>query len=494
MGNAGRGALSYQRRLWLGARAQRCCRRHCHSRHCRYRHTDQGIPVAPAHELSYQAPMTAIRLAAAAALVSLFGCAGDPAPAATPPSTVVPDDRFVVGGRTWYLQGNALTSGHDQLDLTVWVPQGTRFVDAWLDENPGVRLVFSEGTFVLRQSIADLTANFEIGAHRLRLAANGSATAFADIEIYRSHPLYAVLATDWDFSDPGDGPLTAQDALHADFPSLKITHFVGPYTFTDPALTQDRVGELVTWLKAQAAQGDEIGLHIHPYCNFVTHAGVACITDQSVVYAAGDASGYTINLSAYSRADMSELLASADALFAAAGLGKPTSFRAGGWTANADTLAALADGGYVVDSSANNWARMEEWEGVQNGVLYQWNQDHWNPIGDASQPYYPNASDAASAEVPTLDLLEVPDNAIMVDYVTVDEMTAILATNWPSATALTTPATFVFGFHPAPSAGPGSADITRLRGIVTELGQHLAATGNGPIVYETMSNLAALAW
>ena len=54
----------------------------------------------------------------------------------------------------------------------------------------------------------------------------------------------------------------------------------------------------------------------------------------------------------------------------------------------------------------------------------------WAPIGDTSQPYYPNMNDALSPTAPTLSLLEVPDNGIMVDYVSVEEMQDIFAANW----------------------------------------------------------------
>ena len=85
-------------------------------------------------------------------------------------------------------------------------------------------------------------------------------------------------------------------------------------------------------------------------------------------------------------------------------------------------LSALAANGYVADTSANNWARMEEWDGQQNGVLYEWNSAHWSSINETSQPYYPNVDDILSDAPPTLPILEVPDNGILVDYVTGEEM------------------------------------------------------------------------
>ena len=52
-----------------------------------------------------------------------------------------------------------------------------------------------------------------------------------------------------------------EDAYHANTPSLKITHFVGPYTFTDPNLSASRRQYLVNRLNnLKTTYGDEIGL------------------------------------------------------------------------------------------------------------------------------------------------------------------------------------------------------------------------------------------
>ena len=147
-----------------------------------------------------------------------------------------------------------------------------------------------------------------------------------------------MVSTDWDFSDPGQASQNYTDRMHTGHPGMTITQFVGPYTFTDPAVTATRATALATWVIANRDDyGDEIGLHIHPYCNFVTHAGLTCITDQSTVYAT-DTTGYTIKVGAYGRADFGTLLTHAKDLFVAHGLGTPTLFRAGGWTATMDLM------------------------------------------------------------------------------------------------------------------------------------------------------------
>ena len=83
-------------------------------------------------------------------------------------------------------------------------------------------------------------------------------------------------------------------------------------------------------------------------------------------------------------------------LFEQHGLNRPKTFRAGGWTASIDTLNALADQGFTADTSALNWARIEEWQGQLSGELYRWNQAQWSTIDDTSQPYRPNVVDVLS--------------------------------------------------------------------------------------------------
>lgn len=421
------------------------------------------------------------------ALLALAACGPPPPRVQEPAAPAQNDPAFTVTGlRSWYLVGNAATPGDDQLTVEVAAPPAVEFIDLWVAGKPGTRLSRQGHAFTATVSLADVPA----GTWGVLLAADGATTAFASATLRRSHPYYLLMSTDWDFSEPSQQVLDRQDQLHSRHPRLKLTHFVGPYTFTDPAVSDARRGELSAWLTRQRDTfGDELGLHIHPYCNFVRAAGLACITNQSVVYPNGDASGYTIKVSAYGEADFATLLDHAATLFAAHGLGRPTTFRAGAWTASIETLRALASRGYVADTSALNWARMEEWKGIGNGEIYNWNSTHWAPINDTSQPWWPNHDDVLASAEPTLTLLEVPDNGIMVDYVTVDEMKAIFAENWDGASPLAKPTTLMVGFHPSPSFG--DAEQARVDGILDHADQFLAADDRGPVVYVTLAQVPA---
>ncbi len=412
-----------------------------------------------------------------------------PAPSETPPEgdEAKADGTHQVSGlRKWYLVGNAITAGHEALTVTVQAPSTTTYVDLWIDSRAGLRLRKRGSTHSLTTSIATLPA----GAHTLKLAANGSRTAFATMKFQRSHPLYVFVSNDWDDADNPDATLRRQETLRQRHPELKLTHFVGPYTFTEPGITASRRRTLIDWVKAQRDRsGDEIGLHIHPYCSFVTASGVTCRTAPSFAEAS-DPSGYTVILASYTKAETTKLLKKADALFTANGLGKPTSFRAGGWTAAAHTLEALADDGFVADASAANWRRLEEWRGQPGASIYEWNQQHWLGIGDTSQPYFPSRADPATSTAPTIRILELPDNGALVDYVTAAEMISIFKANFDGR-ALIRPKMVSIGYHP-----PNFSDafLQRMDGALAHVDTLLASADKGPVVYARAGELARISW
>lgn len=420
------------------------------------------------------------------ATVALVACDdGIGPPRVTPPNPPAggnDPDFALTGVDGWNLIGNALTPGQDSLTLAVTGPGDTTAIDVWVDDGAGQRLTAGgDGRFDGVVAIGDLGP----GEHQLLFAADGATTAFARATFFRTHPMYFVVSTDWDFAEPGQAALDAHDRLRAAHPDIRFTQFVGPYTYTDPAVTDARKAEITTWLTSRRDQhDDEIALHIHPWCHFVAAAGIPCITDQSTVYQT-DTSGYTIKVSAYGQAGMEALLDAADRIFVERGLGKPVTFRAGGWTASVETLKALAAKGYVADTSALNWARLEEWNRPPT-ELYNWNMATWSTINDTSQPYHPNVDDKQSPAAPHVPILEVPDNAIMVDYVTTQEMIGIFAANWPGP-ALTEPRVYMMGFHP--SASFSNDEYNRVHGILEHADLYRASAHAGPVVYAVLRDL-----
>jgi hypothetical protein len=387
----------------------------------------------------------------------------------------------VDGVGAFYVVPDPAATIDQTMTIFVTVPGGTDEVAGFIGD---VGQRFSKqpnGQYAAQFDVTELA----IGEHEVVLSANNSSTGFAAIPFKRSAPYYVLVTTDWDFADPGQQALVYHDHLHTNHPGMRITHFPGPYTFTDPSVTPARAAELAAWLNKQKTDyNDEIGLHIHPYCNFVESAGLTCITDQSTVYAT-DATGYTIKLAAYGRENMRLLLEHAKTLFQQNGLPVPRTFRAGGWTASLETVAALDDAGFIADTSALNWKYIEGAWGDKE--LYRWNMENWAPINDTSQPYYPSESDVLTSVDPTLDILEVPDNGAMIDYTTVAQLNAIFDANWSGEQILEKPTTLMMGFHPAP--GFSEAEFVRVNDFLKHADMFLASKHTGPVVYVTLEDV-----
>ncbi len=417
------------------------------------------------------------------AAAACTGVDGEPGDVPSPPGKADDSDYTVSGARAWYLVGDALTQGHDTLSLAVSGPAGASKVHLWLDRTFVTSATRASSGWSISVDIADLAP----GKHEVLLAADNDRYAFSQVFFQRSHPLYVAVSNDWDTGDHPDDKLERQERLHARHPKMMMTHFVGPYTFTDPTVTPARAQQLVAWLKRyEQSKGDEIGLHVHPWCHFVTKAGVACRTAPSFAYAAGDTTGRTVILGSYTRAELEKLFTKATELFMTNGLGKPTSFRAGGWTATLDVLKALTTAGHVADASACNWSKLEEWEGVSGADLYPWNRQNWAPIDEETQPYYPNTDDILADAPPHLSILEVPDNGALVDYVSTDEMVTMFEKNYKPGEALAESRQYSIGYHPVSFS---EAFFTRIDGALTEIDRHLAADDAGPVIYARMSDL-----
>lgn len=420
------------------------------------------------------------------ALLLAAGCADTviPIPDRAPGAPSKADEvGFTIEGlRAWYLVGNTLTPGDDLLEVSIESEEPVEVIDLWIDRQFAARGHASGGRVELAVDIEPLTP----GEHEILLAADGAEFAFAQRFFRRSHPLYVVVSNDWDDADNADATLERQERLHDRHPALLLTHFVGPYTFTDPTVSAARRAFLVDWVTdLRDREGDEIGLHIHPYCNFVESAGLGCRTASSFARSTGDTTGYTVFLGSYSESEFTLLLEHAIDLFQEGGLGRPTSFRAGGWTLEPHTMRALAATGFKADTSAANWARMEEWADNPGATLFQWNRDHWFPIEETSQPYYPSQTDLLSTSSPRVSVLEVPDNGLLVDYVTGGEMIEMFQANLGGG-ILAAPRVYSIGYHP-----PNFSEIffSRMDQALGEIDRHLHGSDLGPVVYARLSDL-----
>jgi hypothetical protein len=426
------------------------------------------------------------------ALGLLVGCSGggtSPPPAALPDAGSLPpigappgvdDPAWQVSlSRTWALKADGLTVGDREVTVRIAAPADAADVRASVDDGPArAALRAPDGSWSATLPVADLAP----GAHAVRVAA-GASPAVATRPLQVSFAVYVVVSTDWDDTRFTDSYLRRIEQLREHHPGLVYSHFFAPYHYTDPEVSDAREAQIEAWVKAQRDQhGDELGVHIHGWCHFVTAAGVPCRVQPA--YAPNDTSGYVTVLAAYTVDEMAAQLRYAVQLFAQHGLGRPTSFRAGGWTADLGTLRALDATGFTVDSSAMRPDRIASWRGY---LLYDWNEANWTGITDTSQPYHPSDTDITQgAPARPMRVLEVPDNGILVDYITGPAMVAVYEANAPEGRPVTQPTLFQVGFHP-----PNFSATYQLRmeTALSHVDAHLASADRGPAVYARISDL-----
>ena len=180
------------------------------------------------------------------------------------------------------------------------------------------------------------------------------------------------------------------DALHRDHPGHGDHALLGAVHVTDPAVTPERRDELARGSRSSATRT-------------TTRSGCTSIRGATSSRPPASPASPTSRRStrpttrratrsssrAYERAADGHAAQSArDDCSTQRGLGTPKTFRAGGWTATPNTLLALADNGYIADTSALNWDVHRGMAAAES--CYAWNMTHWSPISDTSQPYHPS--------------------------------------------------------------------------------------------------------
>jgi hypothetical protein len=385
--------------------------------------------------------------------------------------------------RQWLLVGDGLTEGASRVDATVALPESFGSATVGIDEGPTTAFEREpDGTTSVSAPLGDLAP----GEHQLVVRSANGDRVLGRASFQLSAALYVVVSADWDDSRFADANLARIEGLRAAHPGMRISQFFAPYHYTDPELTDARKAEIDAWIKEQRdLHGDEIGLHIHGWCHFINTTSVPCRTAET--FYQDDGSGYTTIVAAYTEDEMATILEASIAMFESHGLGRPTSFRAGGWTTGEGTMRALVRTGFTLESSAVPPHRLADWQGYE---LYDWNMEHWAGITETSQPYYPLATHVAEADpAHGLPILEVPDNGVLVDYVTGADMRAIYEQNHPGGGPLAVPTLYQIGHHP-PNFSSDYFD--RLDEALDLVDEHSFARDAGPAVYVTLSELAAV--
>lgn len=317
------------------------------------------------------------------------------------------------------------------------------------------------------------SASLDPGEHKIRTIIQ---TPRQDINthattIFITEPLYITWTMDWEGYDVSDSYLDALISMSEKY-SIPMTHLFNPRIYTAPDIPESRAEYLTQWvINRRDIYGEEIGLHLHMFFDFVEAAG---LEPKSKPFW-GDADGYDILTTAYSTDEMVQLLNYAKNIFLEKNLGIPKSYRAGGWFANIDTLTALEKTSFLLDSSA----RTKYIFGKRNTSGF------WD-ISPTTQPYFPSIFDQNSPEPkPQLSLLEIPNNGADTYAFSAQEIIKRFQDNFPD-NILTEKRQVTFLTHPQWFNPLRQAKTTQ---VFDEVNKYRYDNDTGPVIPTNLSGI-----
>jgi len=315
------------------------------------------------------------------------------------------------------------------------------------------------------------------GKYRLRaeLTSGNKVYPSSISTFFVSYPLYVVWSLDWEGYDVTSAALTAIENIAYEH-SLPITHMFNPRIYTGESISPARQEFLTRWIKGRKDNnGDEIGMHLHMFYDFVEEAGVEIRESPKW----GDwTDGYDIPLSAYSYDETIKLLTKGLNLFDEHGLGKPISFRSGGWFADSDTLRAIEQSGFQIDSSGR-----EKYNWGKNEITGLWD------LAPDALPYQPSYTNQNASGSDSLNIWEIPNNGGSSYNLTSDEMFKNLSKNFPNFEALDNPRVVVYLSHPQWFS---LAEQSRVNELFSRIDNHHYSRDKGPIKYVTLEQIYRL--
>jgi hypothetical protein len=286
-----------------------------------------------------------------------------------------------------------------------------------------------------------------------------------------SQPLYVAWTIDWEGYDINDLYLNALANIAEQY-GLKMTHFFNPRIYTNNSISPDRQDFLTNWVKLRKTnQGEEIGLHLHMFYDFILNAGLEPKKSPNW----GDqGDGYGALTTNYNQEEMVKILDRAIGWFDEKGLGKPLSYRAGGWFANLDTLKALEEVGFRIDGSGRT-----PYHFGANKIPGPWN------LLDTTQPYYPSILGQNQSSPDHLNLLEIPNNGADSYAFSAQEMINRFKDNWNNR-SLQTVRQVTFLSHPD---WFNKNEQDKIKKIFNYVDQFSYERDLGPVVYATLSDI-----
>lgn len=253
-------------------------------------------------------------------------------------------------------------------------------------------------------------------------AATDAEPATGDDDFTRRGKIQLLVTVDWEGRDLRDANVQAMRDLHARFPQVKVVHFLNAAYFTKgDSHDEDARARIASTI----APGDESALHIHGWKRLFEASGVTfksaptfwgtSLRPNECIYDCG----HEVPISLYSAEELRKVVRFSLDTLEARGFGRAKSFRCGGWMAKDAVREAVAAEGLLYEESAVPTTFLQP--KLQGTPVLGWLGELWEGTTETSQPY----TIATSAG----ELIEVPDNGALADYVSADQMVGTFEAN-----------------------------------------------------------------
>ncbi len=243
-----------------------------------------------------------------------------------------------------------------------------------------------------------------------------------------------VMTVDWEGRNISWHNIEAIKNFRKLHPEIPMLHFLNPAYYTKE---DANFAFLNKKINSVLFPQDERGLHIHAWKSLVNFCGLEYKSGPS--FGDGDENcnvrdndcGHTVSLEyAYSQEELNELVKCSNDILEKQGLGRPKSFRAGGWQLGPKLSQALADNHFLLDSSRTD----------ASVLIPQWGEN--SNLVQMVFKLHPTASALDRPFELLPGLMELPDNGCLADYTPASILLELFQKNVKGGNAY-----FVLGFH-----------------------------------------------
>lgn len=230
-------------------------------------------------------------------------------------------------------------------------------------------------------------------------------------------PVFKVIVTvDWEGYSLEAENIAEMQAFRQQFPKIPIVQLLNPVYFVRDQVNTSHIRQAI---QSTLLPIDVQGLHLHAWKSLLDYCHIPFQVEPSFAPAEESCKpekdcGYTVSLElAYSKYDLSRLLACSQQLMVEHGFNKPVYFRAGGWQGGPKLSAALIERQFVWDSSTIAADLLTTRWHIESPLVRMLKGLH--PESTAlDQPYQVNAQ-----------LMEYPNNGALADYTTTKQIVSL---------------------------------------------------------------------